>query len=55
MDCDGARRTTITSVKVVPEGYDVDPKTELIVTRNEGDPSALDMLSLSYSRILVTA
>src|SRR3984893_9911843 len=47
MDCDGARRTTITSVKVVPEGYDVDPKTELIVTRDEEDPSALDMLSFA--------
>jgi hypothetical protein len=31
MDCDGARRTTITSVKLVPDGYDVDPQTELIV------------------------
>jgi hypothetical protein len=37
MDCDGARRTTITSVKLVPDGYDVDPKTELIVTCNEED------------------
>ena len=25
------RRTTITSVKLVPDGYDVDPQTELIV------------------------
>jgi hypothetical protein len=47
MDCDGARRTTITSAKAVPDGYDVDPKTELIVTRNEEDPSALDMLSFA--------
>ena len=47
MDCDGARRTTSASIKVVPDGYDVDPKTELIVTRNEEDPSALDMLSLA--------
>src|SRR6202011_5430047 len=31
MDSDGARRPTITSVKLVPDGYDVDPKTELIV------------------------
>ena len=30
-----------------PDGYDVDPKTELIVTRNEEDPSALDMLSFA--------
>ena len=27
--------------------YDVDPKTELIVTPNEEDPSALDMLSFA--------
>ena len=32
MDSDGSRRTTITSVKLVPDGYDVDLKTELIVT-----------------------
>ena len=47
MDSDGARRTTITSIKVVPDGCDVDPKTELIVTRNEEGPSALDMLSFA--------
>jgi hypothetical protein len=32
---------------VVPDGYDVDPKTELIVARYEEDPSALDMLSFA--------
>src|ERR1700724_1757270 len=47
MDSDGARRTTITSVKLVPDGYDVDPKAELIVATNKEDPSALDMLSLA--------
>ena len=47
MDCDGARRTTLTSVKLVPDGYDVDPKTELIVAANKEDPSALDMLSFA--------
>ena len=47
MDCEGARRTTITSVKLLPDGYDVDPKRELIVARNEEDPSALDMLSFA--------
>jgi hypothetical protein len=31
MDSDGARRTTVTSVKLVPDGYDVDPKTEFFV------------------------
>ena len=36
-------------IKVVPGGYDVDPKTELIVTRNEEDPSALDMPSFRRS------
>jgi hypothetical protein len=45
MDCDGARRTTITGVKLGPDGYNVDPKRELIVARNEEDASALDMLS----------
>ena len=40
MDCDGARRTTITSAKVVPDGYDVDPKTELIVATNKEDDYA---------------
>jgi hypothetical protein len=47
MDCEGARRMTITSVKLVSEGYDADPKRELIVARNEEDPSALDMLSFA--------
>jgi hypothetical protein len=47
MDCDGARRTTLTSVKLVPDGYDADPKTELIVAANKEDPSALDMLSFA--------
>ncbi len=47
MDSDGARRTTITSVKLVPDGYDVDPKTELIVAANKEDLSALDMLSFA--------
>ena len=47
MDGDGARRTTITGAKVVLDGYDVGPKTELIVTRDEEDPSALDLLSFA--------
>src|ERR1700738_2963555 len=47
MDCDGARRTTISSVKLVPDGHDVDPKTELIVATNKEDRSALDMLSFA--------
>ena len=47
MDSDGSRRTTITSVKLVPDGYDVDPKTELIAPTNEEAPSALDMLSFA--------
>jgi hypothetical protein len=38
---------TITSVKLVPDGCDVDPKTELIVATNKEDPSALDMLSFA--------
>ena len=47
MDSDGARRTTITSVKLVPDGYDVDRKAELIVAANKEHPSALDMLSFA--------
>jgi hypothetical protein len=47
MDCDGARRTTITSIKVVPDGYDVEPRTELIVTPSQEDPCGLDMLSFA--------
>jgi len=47
MDSDSARRTTITSVKLVPDSYDVDPKTELIVATNKEDPSVLDMLSFA--------
>jgi hypothetical protein len=47
MDNDGARVTTITGAKLIPDGYDVDPKTELIVAPNEEDPSALDMLSFA--------
>src|SRR6267378_743375 len=47
MDSDGARATTITGAKLVPDGYNVDPKGELIVARNEEDPSALDMLSFA--------
>ncbi len=47
MDSDGARRTTITSVKLVPDGYDADAKTELIVAANKEEPSALDMLSFA--------
>ena len=47
MDSHGARRTTITSVKLVPDGYDVDPQTELIVAANKQDRSALDMLSFA--------
>ena len=47
MDCDGARRSTITGAKGVPDGYDVDPKTDLIVTRDEKGPSTLDLLSFA--------
>ena len=47
MDCDGPRRTTLTGAKLVPDGYDVDPKTELIAAANKEDPSALDMLSFA--------
>src|ERR1700736_2172494 len=39
MDSDGARRTTLTGAKLVPDRYDVDPKTELIVADNKEDPS----------------
>ena len=47
MDSDGARRTTLTGAKLVPDGYDVDPKTELILATDKEAPSALDMLSFA--------
>ena len=47
MDSDGARSTTLTGAELVPDGYDVDPGTELIVATNKEDPSALDMLSFA--------
>jgi hypothetical protein len=47
MDSHGARRTTITSIEVVPDGYDADPRTESIVAANKNDPSAQEMLSFA--------
>ena len=45
MDCDGARRATITGAKVVPDGYNVSPERSLIVTSGDPKGRALDMLS----------
>ena len=47
MDSDSARRTTITSAKLVPDGYDVDPKRELIIASRDPRGLPLDMLSFA--------
>jgi hypothetical protein len=46
MDCDGARATTLTNAKMIPDGYDVDPFQRVLASREpRGRP--LDMLSLA--------
>src|SRR5262250_3175795 len=35
MDSDGARATTITGAKVVPDGYDVSPERSLIIVTRD--------------------
>ena len=47
MDCDSARATTITAVKVVPEGYEADQARSLIVASRDPRGLPLDMLSLA--------
>jgi hypothetical protein len=45
MDCDRTRATTITAVKVVPEGYEADQAHSLIVASRDPRGLPLDMLS----------
>src|SRR5262249_60917464 len=45
MDCDGARRTTITGAKLVPDGYNV--STSLITASGDSKDRPLDMLSFA--------
>ena len=47
MDCDGARRTTLTVAKIVPEGYEADQTRGLIIASGAPDGLPLDMLSLA--------
>ena len=47
MDCDGARKTTITFAKVIPERYDVDPFQRVLIARRDPTGAPLDMLTLS--------
>ena len=47
MDSDGARSTTITSVKLVPDGYNVSPERSLIITSGDPKGRPLDMLSFA--------
>ena len=47
MDSDGARSTTITSVKLVPDGYNVSPERSLIIASGDPKGRPLDMLSFA--------
>ena len=44
MDCDGARATTLTNAKVIP---DVDPFQRVLIASREPSGRPLDMLSLA--------
>jgi hypothetical protein len=47
MDSDGARKTTLTFVKMVPEGYEADQTHSLIIASRDPRGLPLDMLSLT--------
>ena len=47
MDCDSARATTITAVKIVPEGYEADQRRSLVIASRDPTGLPLDMLSLA--------
>ena len=47
MDCDGARVTSITEAKIVPEGYEADQAHSLIIASRDPKGLPLDMLSLA--------
>ncbi len=47
MDCDNARATTITEAKVIPDGYEVDPRQNVLIAGRDPNSRPLDMLSLA--------
>jgi hypothetical protein len=47
MDSDGARATTITNAKVIPEEYDVDHFQRILIASRDPRGLPLDMLSLA--------
>jgi hypothetical protein len=47
MDCDSARATTITEIKIVPEGYEADQARSLIIASRDPKGLQLDVLSLA--------
>src|SRR5262245_1715955 len=47
MDSDGARATTITNAKMIPDGYDVDQFQRILIASRDPKGLPLDMLSLA--------
>jgi hypothetical protein len=47
MDSDGARATTITNAKVIPEGYDADQFQRILTASRDPKGLPLDMVSLA--------
>ena len=47
MDCDSARATTITSAKVIPDGYDVGHFQRVLIASRDPKGLPLDMLTLA--------
>ena len=47
MDCEGARATTLTNAKVIPDGYDADPFQRVLIASREPKGRPLEMLSLA--------
>jgi hypothetical protein len=50
MDCDNARGSTITEVKIVPDGYEADRAHSLIIISR--DPTGLPLDTLSLATLL---
>jgi hypothetical protein len=50
MDSDGARRTTVTGAKLVPDVHNVSPERSLII--GSGDPEGLPLDMLSFATFL---
>jgi hypothetical protein len=47
MDSDGARATTLTNVKVIPDGYDADSLQRVLIASRDPKGLPLDMLTLA--------